>query len=380
MPEQHRDYYEVLGIERDADAKTIKNAFRKLALQYHPDRNKSADAEERFKEIAEAYAILSDPKKRAQYDSRGFAGVADFSAEDLFSGIDFGDIFGDMGFGFNFGRHSEGGVFDRFFHQQRGPERGRDLEVQVLVSLEMINEGGEQSVRLGHPMVCDACQGTGAAAGTKPLKCEACGGSGQKVISRKETKDKGSVMFQQITICPVCHGKGNIIEKPCEQCHGSGQIEKEESLKVKIPRGAEEGMALRIPGHGLPATSPELPPGDLYVIVRTAPDKRFQRLGADLWRTETINVADAVLGTKIEVPTLQKSITVKVPAGTQQDEVLRMRGKGLPYFEGSSRGDLKVRVQIKIPTTISSEERQLYEQLQALGTKSNHKKRWWEKN
>ncbi len=378
MPDEQRDYYEVLGVERDADAKSIKNAFRKLALKYHPDRNKSPDAEERFKEIAEAYAILSDPKKRAQYDSRGFAGVADFSAEDLFGGIDFGDIFGDMGFGFDFGRHAGGSVFDHFLHPQTEPARGRDLEVQVMVSLDVINEGGEESVRLGHPMACDACHGTGAAAGTKPLKCEACGGSGQKVISRKETRDKGSVMFQQITICPVCHGKGSIIEKPCKQCHGSGQIEKEESLKVKIPRGAEEGMALRITGHGLPATSPELPPGNLYVIVRTAPDKRFQRLGADLWRTETITVADAVLGTEIEVPTLKKSITVKVPPGTQQDEVLRMRGKGLPYYEGSSRGDLKLRMQIEIPEHISAEERQLYEQLRELNKTPNQKKHWWE--
>ncbi len=380
MPDEQRDYYEVLGVERDADAKTIKNAFRKLALKYHPDKNKSADAEERFKEIAEAYAILSDPKKRAQYDAGGFAGVADFSAEDLFGGIDFGDIFGDMGFGFDFGSHAGGSVFDRFFHHHREPARGRDLEVQVMVSLDVINEGGEESVRLGHPMVCDACHGTGAAAGSKPLKCEACGGSGQKVISRKETRDKGSVMFQQITICPACHGKGSIIENPCKQCHGSGQIEKEESLKVKIPRGAEEGMALRIAGHGLPAASPELPPGDLYVIVRTAPDKRFQRLGADLWRTETINIADAVLGAKIEVPTLKNSITVKVPPGTQQDEVLRMRGKGLPYYEGSSRGDLKLRMQIKIPEHISAEQRQLYEQLRELNKKQNQKKHWWEKN
>lgn len=378
MPDQQRDYYEVLGVERDADAKTIKDAFRKLALKYHPDRNKSADAEERFKEIAEAYAILSDPEKRKKYDAGGFAGVADFSAEDLFGGIDFGDIFGDMGFGFDFGRHAGGSIFDRFFHHQREPERGRDLEVQVMVSLDMINEGGEQSVRLGHPMVCEACHGTGAAAGTTPRTCETCGGSGQKVISRKETKDKGSVMFQQITICPACHGKGIFIDHPCKQCHGSGQIEKEESLKVKIPRGAEEGMALRIAGHGLPADKPGLPPGDLYVIVRTAPDKRFQRLGADLWRTETISVADAVLGTEIKVPTLKNSITVKVPPGTQHDEVLRLRGKGLPYFEGSSMGDLKLRMQIEIPAHINNEERKLYEQLQELDKKSSHKKRWWE--
>jgi molecular chaperone DnaJ len=378
MPDQQRDYYEVLGVEHDADAKTIKNAFRKLALKYHPDRNKSADAEERFKEIAEAYAILSDPEKRKKYDAGGFAGVADFSAEDLFGGIDFGDIFGDMGFGFDFGRHPGGSIFDRFFHPQRGPERGRDLEVQVMVPLDMINEGGEQSVRLGHPMVCEACHGSGAEAGTTPRTCEACGGSGQKVISRKETKDKGSVMFQQITVCPACHGKGSFIDHPCKQCHGSGQIEKEESLKVKIPRGAEEGMALRIAGHGLPADNPGSPPGDLYVIVRTAPDKRFQRLGADLWRTETISVADAVLGTELTVPTLNNSITVKVPPGTQHDEVLRLRSKGLPYFEGSSVGDLKLRMMIEIPTHISKEERQLYQQLQQLSKQSAKKKHWWE--
>jgi molecular chaperone DnaJ len=380
MPNEQRDYYEVLGVERDADEESIKNAFRKLALKYHPDKNKSPDAEERFKEIAEAYAILSDPKKRERYDAGGFAGVADFTPEDLFGGIDFGDIFGDMGFGFDFGRHNGGSIFDRFFHHQRGPTRGRDIDVQLMVSLDVINTGGEQSVRLGHPMVCDTCRGSGAEPGTAPRNCGSCGGSGQKVISRKETKDKGSVVFQQITICPVCHGRGSIIENPCKQCHGSGQIEKEESLKVKIPRGAEEGMALRITGHGYPSTSPGAPPGNLYVIVRTAPDKRFQRLGADLWRTETISIPDAVLGTKIEVPTLQNSITVKVPRGTQQDEVLRLRGKGLPYFEGSSRGDLKLRMQIAIPKHISAEEKQLYERLRELNEKTGHKKHWWEKN
>lgn len=379
MADKQRDYYEVLGVERDADAKTIKNAFRKLALKFHPDRNKSPEAEERFKEIAEAYAILSDPKKRAQYDSGGFAGVADFSAEDLFGGIDFGDIFGDMGFGFDFGGHTGGGLFDHLFHQhQRGPTRGRDIEVQVVVNLDVINNGGEESVRLEHPTSCESCHGTGAEPGTSPRTCETCGGSGQKVVSRKETQDKGSVMFQQITICPACHGKGSFIDHPCKECHGMGQIEKEESLKVKIPRGAEEGMALRISGHGMPSSTPSGPPGNLYVIVRTAHDDRFQRLGADLWRTESLDVTDAVLGTEIEVPTLDKSITVKVPPGTQHDEVLRLRGKGLPYFEGSSRGDLKLRMHILVPKDISIEERKLYEKLQELAKNRRPTKHWWQ--
>ena len=185
-------------------------------------------------------------------------------------------------------------------------------------------------------------------------------------------------MFQQITVCPACHGKGTFIDKPCKECNGRGQIEKEESLKVKIPKGAEEGMALRITGHGLPSPTPGGPPGNLYVIVRSAYDSRFERLGADLWRTEVIEIADAVLGTQIEVPSLDKTIKVKIPPGTQADEVLRLRGKGLHYFKGTSRGDLKLRIQIHIPKKIDSEERKLYEQLQALNKGKKTKQHWWE--
>lgn len=378
MATAQRDYYEVLGVARDADQKAIKDSFRQLALKYHPDRNKSPDAEEKFKEIAEAYAILSDPKKRAKYDSSGFEGVADFSAEDLFGGIDFGDLFGGMGFGFDFGDSGggSGGIFDRLFrHRQRGPGKGRDIEVQVLVSLDAINNGSEEAIRLGHPISCSVCNGTGAEPGSEPRKCEACGGSGKKVISRKENKDQGSVMFQQITTCPSCHGQGIFIDKPCKKCHGSGQLEKEESLTVKIPKGAPDGMALRIFGHGMPSPAAGGAPGDLYVIVRTERDSRFRRSGADLWRTENISVVDAVLGTQIDVPTLDKSIKVKVPPGTQHDEILRLRGKGLPMMDNAGRGDLKIRILINIPEKLSEEEHKLYEQLRQL--KKEQKQHWW---
>ena len=378
MVQTQRDYYEVLGVARDADQKAIKDTFRQLALKYHPDRNKSPDAEEKFKEIAEAYAILSDPQKRARYDSGGFEGVADFSAEDLFGGIDFGDIFGGMGFGFDFGDRGGGGIFDHFFHQQRrGPEKGRDIEVQVLVSLDAINNGSEESIRLGHPITCSTCNGTGAEPGSEPRKCETCGGSGQQVISRKESKDKSSVMFQQITVCPACHGQGVFIDKPCKKCNGTGQLEKEESLKVKIPKGAEDGMALRITGHGMPSPTPNGKTGDLYVIVRTEHDDRFQRSGADLWCTKTINVTDAVLGTQIDVPTLDKNIKVKVPPGTQHNEILRLRSKGLPMMNNVGRGDLKIRILINIPEKITEEERELYERLRQL--KKEQKNHWWNK-
>jgi len=374
MASAQRDYYEVLGVARNADQKAIKDSFRQLAMKYHPDRNKSPDAEEKFKEIAEAYAILSDPKKRTQYDSGGFAGVADFSAEDLFGGIDFGDIFGDMGFGFDFGG---GSIFDRLHrHQHRGPAKGRDIEVQVVVSLDAINNGSEESIRLEHPVNCATCHGTGAEPGSEPRKCQACGGSGQKVISRKETKDKSSMMFQQIITCPECHGQGVFIDKPCKECNGTGQTEKKESLKVKIPKGAEDGLALRITGHGMPSPTLGGIPGDLYVIVRTEHDNRFQRSGADLWRTENINVVDAVLGTQIDVPTLGKSIKVKVPPGTQDEKILRLRDKGLPRLDGLGHGDLKIRIHIIVPEKITDEERKLYEQLRQLGKQQKH--HWWE--
>jgi len=360
-----RDYYEVLGVDKNADTKTVKTAFRKLALKYHPDRNKSPDAEEKFKEIAEAYAVLSDPKKRTEYDSGGFAGVEGYSYEDLFSGIDFGDIFsdfgGDSGFGLNFGG---GGIFDRFFHRQpRGPVRGGDLQVNALISLENILHGAEEIVHFARPVSCPECKGSGAKAGTSPRKCEACDGTGKKVTTRQQQKDKGTISFQQISVCPVCRGHGTFIDQPCQECHGHGQIEKEETLKVKIPKGAEEGMSLRVKGHGMPSSETGGLTGDLYVHLNSAPDNRFQRMGKDLWRSETISVADAVLGTHLTIPSLEKDIDVTVPQGTQPDMVLRLKGKGLPDFNTGILGDINIRIRVHIPEKLSRKEKKLYEQL-----------------
>jgi molecular chaperone DnaJ len=384
MAAPQRDYYEVLGVPRDADAKAIKDAFRKLALQYHPDRNKAPDAEARFKEIAAAYAILSDPKKRAQYDSRGFAGVAGFSPEDLFATINFGDIFGDagdLGFGFDLGGMGGGlggGLFERLFRPgRRGPARGEDLEVHLVVPLARIAHGGEETVRFARRVSCPACAGSGAKAGTQPRPCPTCGGSGRQVITRDEKKEQGSVRFQQITVCPACGGQGSFIDHPCPQCHGSGQVEKEESLKVHIPVGVDEATALRVPGHGMPSTAAGSPPGDLYVVVRSARDPRFERHGADLWRRETLSVVDAVLGTRRRVPTLDGEVEVTIPPGTQPEEILRLRGKGLPRFEGGGQGDLNIRVQVEIPEHPTAEERALYEQLRALGEHKPRGRKAW---
>jgi molecular chaperone DnaJ len=366
-----RDYYEVLGVPREADAKTIRDAFRKLALQYHPDRNKEPDAEERFKEIAEAYGILSDPDKRAKYDAGGFGGVAGFSTEDIFGGIDLGDIFGDLGHGFG------GSIFDRLFRHGGAPAgRGRDLEVLLTVPLATIATGGKETVRFDRPATCDACTGSGARTGTTPKTCDECGGSGQKTI--RQGREEG-VQFRQITTCPRCQGQGQVIEDPCPQCHGSGRINKAESLQVTVPAGAEEGLALRIPGHGFPGVGAAAA-GDLFVIVRSEPDARFQRLGADLWRHERLEVADAVLGVRRQVPTLNGEVEVRIPEGTQPDEVLRLRGKGLPIGGTGARGDLNIRIEVHIPEHPTAEERALYEQLRALADSPRRHWHWREKS
>lgn len=346
-------------MSRDADAKAIKDAFRKLALKYHPDRNKEAGAEERFREIAEAYAVLSDSKKRADYDAGGFAGLTGMRPEDLFGGIDFNDLFG--GLGFDFG----GGIFDRFFggrHRASRAQRGDNIEALLRVPLERVVSGGEEQVRVERALQCPACHGTGAKAGTSPRPCATCHGSGREVSSSHE----GGIMFQRMTTCPACAGRGSFIDEPCGECHGRGQVERVETLTVRVPVGVEEGMVLRIPGHGLAAPTPDGQPGDLFVMVHTLPDPRFERAGADLWRAQDLALTDAVLGTELAVPTLTGVAKVTVPAGTQPDTVLRMRGKGLPHFGGAAHGDLLLRLRLLVPEKLSGAERQLYEQLREL--------------
>jgi molecular chaperone DnaJ len=352
----------VLGVGKDADKKAIRDAFRTLALKYHPDRNKEAGAEEKFKEIAEAYAVLSDPKKRAEYDNRGFAGVSGFSQEDLFSGINFDEIFRGSGFGLDLGGFG-GGLFDSFFQRGRQRDsRGEDIRVELLVPLQKIVTGGDEDVRISHPRACPLCHGTGAASDSDIRTCKSCNGTGRLITTRREN----NVAYQEIRTCPECGGRGRFIDKPCTKCHGTGVIDEPERLTVTIPVGAEEGMVLRIPSHGRPSASPEGKPGDLLVIVRTAYDPEFKRVGADLWHVRTIDLFDAVLGEEIEIPTLEGKVKVKVPQGTQPNAVLRLVAKGLPYFGEARRGDLYLRLNVRIPEHLSDEERELYRRLQRL--------------
>jgi molecular chaperone DnaJ len=344
-------------VPRDAGEAAIKDAFRKLAMKYHPDRNKEPGAEERFKEIAEAYAVLSDPKKRAEYDSGGFAGVAGFTPEDLFGGIDFESLFGGLGLGFG------ESLFDRFFGRRRaGPPRGRDIEIEAVVPLERIAAGGGETIRYQHLDACADCRGSGAKSGTSPRICATCKGTGRKTTTRRER----GVVIQQSTTCPECQGRGSLIDSPCPACGGTGRVARAESLVVTIPPGAEDGLVLRIPGKGHPSGERGGIPGDLLVVVRAAPDARFQRDGADLWRVEEIEIADAVLGTEIRTPTLNGELAVTIPPGTQPDSQLRLRGKGLPRFGARGRGDLNLRVAVRIPERLGAEERKLFERLRAL--------------
>lgn len=347
-----RDYYEVLGVDREATPDQIKDAFRQLALRYHPDRSSEPDAEERFKEIAAAYAVLSDPTRRATYDRGGDVGL---TAEDFFTGIDLEDLFRDLGFGFDLGEGPFGGLFGA----RRGPRRGRDIEMSVTVTLDEVATGVVRRLDLPRRTTCSTCGGAGTAPGTERRPCDACGGRGQHVTERRQN---GTVL-RQITICSSCGGEGRIIDTPCPDCGGRGEQTSTSALEITIPIGVESGTALRLSGRGEPSPDPDGPPGDAYVVVRVAPDPRFDRRGPHLWRAETIDVVDAVLGTEIEAPTLDGEVRVAIPPGTQPGSILRLGGKGLPRGGGQGPGDLLLAVDVRIPTSLDGEQRRLWEAL-----------------
>lgn len=369
-PAAQRDYYEVLGVARDASAAQIRDAFRALALKYHPDRNKSADAQERFKEIAAAYAVLSDPARRRDYDERGFSGVAGFSEEELLRNVDFGDLFGGLNFDFG-GLHAGFGesLLDGFFGRRRsGPPRGENIEVELRIPLEKVASGGEERVHYSRVVTCTVCQGSGAKPGTQPRTCGDCQGSGQRVRQSRRRQEHGDVRVQSISVCETCGGRGRLIDEPCAACGGRGEVTREEALTVVVPVGVDEGMALRVPGHGLAAPSPKGIAGDLFVIVRSQADPRFERDGANLWRVETLTIPEAVLGGTRRVPTLDGAVEARIPPGTQPDTVLRLAGRGLPEFGGGRRGDLFLRLRLAVPERLDPRERELYEQLRRLQT------------
>jgi molecular chaperone DnaJ len=354
---EKRDYYEVLGVQRDASKDEIKDAYRKLALQYHPDRNKSPDAEEKFKEISEAYAVLSDDEKRQQYDMLGHAGFDQrYTSEDIFRGTDFDSIFRDMGFGDLF-RTIFGGGFGGGFGGER-VNRGQDLAFDLELTLEEAARGTEKEVEIPRTERCDVCGGSGAKPGTSPKVCLRCGGAGQVQNMRKSAFGT----FVQVTVCPQCRGKGRIIETPCSNCHGTGLVRKRRKISVRIPAGIDEGYQLRLRGEG-EMVSDGGEPGDLYVVVHIKPHQQFMREGDDLWYVAVITFPQAALGADITVPTLEGPTIVKIHPGTQAGEVLTLKGKGMPHFRAYGKGDLNVRIGISVPEKLTSQERALIEQL-----------------
>ncbi|MEM2099361.1 MAG: molecular chaperone DnaJ [Candidatus Bathyarchaeia archaeon] len=355
---EKRDYYEILGVPRNATKEQIKDAYRKLALQYHPDRNKSPDAEEKFKEISEAYAVLSDDEKRQQYDLLGHAGFDQrYTREDIFRGTDFSSIFRDLGFGFaDIFDQIFGGGFGANFSQRIN--RGSDIAYDLEITLEEAAKGTEKEISIPRTEKCDVCGGSGASPGTSPRTCPRCNGSGKVQHMRKSS----FAMYVQVVPCANCKGTGAIIDSPCRNCRGTGLTKKHRKISIKIPVGIDEGYQLRLRGEGeMPQNGGQ--PGDLYVVVHIRPSKVFTRDGDDLLYDLQIGYPQAALGAEVTVPTLEGPATVKIHPGTQPGEVIRLKGKGMPHFGGYGKGDLLVRVGISVPEKLTPRQRILLEEL-----------------
>jgi len=347
-----RDYYDILGVPRGAPPEDIKSAFRRLARQYHPDVNKAPDAEERFKEINEAFAVLSDDQKRAAYDRFGHAGLDGMGGMPDFSNIDLGDIFEEL-FGFGFGRRSGG-------QQRNVPRRGADLQYNLTLAFEEAVFGVEKEIGLNRLEVCSVCAGSGAAPGSTPVRCRTCKGNGE--VRQVRQTLLGSIV--NVTTCPTCGGKGETIGSPCKQCDGRGSERRTIQRVVPIPAGVDEGTQIRLAGEGEPGSNGGSR-GDLYIVVHIQPHRFFRRRDEQILVDLSINVAQAALGAKVEVPTLDGEEVVPIPAGTQSGKVIRLKGKGVPRLRRNGRGDQLLIVTVETPRTLTAEQRELFEKLAA---------------
>ena len=341
-----RDYYEVLGLSRSADEREIKKAYRKLAMEFHPDRNPSAEAEEKFKEASEAYEVLSDPNKRRIYDragfdglrSQGFSGFSGVGVEDIFSS--FGDIFGDL---FGFGQQRRRG----------GAQRGSDLRYDMTIEFNEAVFGCTHEATLDQYVPCERCDGSGAGAGSQPLRCTTCAGRGQVV--------HGQGLFLVSTTCPDCHGQGMKQSNPCGSCQGEGRARARRTVTVNIPAGFDDGMSLRYGGEGEPGARGG-PSGDLYVAVRVRPHPSLKREAENLYVEVGIGMVEAALGTQVQVDGVDGPEKVDIPKGTQPMDVITLKRKGVPRLRGGGRGDLHVVCQVQVPRSLSSKQKKLLEE------------------
>jgi molecular chaperone DnaJ len=351
-----KDYYEVLGVNRDASDDDLKKAYRKLAMKWHPDRNPdNPKAEEHFKEAKEAYEVLGDPQKRAAYDQFGHAGVDPAAAAGAGAGAGFGgfadafgDIFGDIFGGGGRGRSS---VF-----------RGADLRYNLEITLEEAARGTETRIRIPAMETCETCHGTGAKPGTQPTTCTTCGGHGQVRMQQ------GFFSIQQT--CPKCHGTGKMIAQPCATCSGSGRVKKHKTLAVKIPAGVDEGDRIRLSGEG-EAGGNGGPPGDLYVVIHIKPHPVFTRDHNDLHCEMPVSFTTAALGGEIEIPTLDGYAKIRIPAETQSGKIFRLRGKGIKGVRSTTHGDLLCHVVVETPVNLTARQRELLQEFEAISNKDS---------
>ncbi len=345
----NRDYYEILGVSRSASDDEIKAAFRKLARQYHPDVNKEADAEEKFKEINEAYGVLSDPEKRARYDRFGKEGLGGMGGYHDYT-ADFSDLFEEIfgGFGFSTGRRA-----------RTAPRRGRDLQMQVALTFEEAVFGVEKEIEFQRDETCSRCNGSGAEPGTSPIKCATCGGRGEV----RQVRQTFLGQMVQTSTCPTCNGRGETISTPCKTCRATGLERKTVRKKVQIPGGVDVGTQIRLSGEGNPGTYGG-PNGSLFLILDVQPHPFFKRRDQDILLNLNVNVAQAALGAEVSVPTLDGEDKLKIPAGTQPGKIFRIKGKGVPHVRNrSQRGDQIVIVNVEIPAKLTKEQRELFEKL-----------------
>jgi molecular chaperone DnaJ len=347
-----KSYYEILGVTKQSTDEEIKKAYRALAIKYHPDKNKgNKEAEDKFKEATEAYEVLRDANKRKAYDQFGKQGVNSGGGFGQGAYQDFSDIFGSEGFG---------SIFEEFFgggrsQRRSGPKRGSDLRYDLKISLEDAALGGEFKIEIPRLETCSDCNGSGATKGSQPQTCPDCGGAGQVRLS-------SGGFFSVATTCPRCHGKGTIISNPCKTCKGEGSVEKKRTINIKIPAGVESGSRLKISGEGDSGPNGG-PHGDLFVVTHIKKHEFFERVGNDLTLTKSIPLVMACLGGEIEIPTIDgKTIKLKVPEGTEPNQIFRLKGNGIPYLGGYGKGDQHVIIKVEIPKKLTKKQRELMEE------------------
>jgi molecular chaperone DnaJ len=351
MTTNKRDYYDVLNVPRNASEEEVKKAFRKLALEYHPDRNRNDGAEDRFKEINEAYQVISNPKQRASYDRFGHAGVGTNGGARGFEGFEnfggFGDIF-DAFFGGGFGTRT----------RTSSTRRGADLEHSVTIEFEQAAFGTEIEFEIQRTEVCAHCQGSRSEPGSVAATCDNCKGSGQ--VRRAHQSIFGQ--FVQVVTCTTCRGNGKVITDPCSRCRGAGRERRQRKLAVSIPAGVEDGSQMRLSGEGEPSPNGGRP-GDLYVSIQVEPHSLFERFGYDIRYSMPVNVAQAALGATVKIPSLEGALELEIPPGTQSGQTFRLKGKGITHLNGKQRGDQLVSINVKTPRSLTAEQRRLMEEL-----------------